>query len=160
MEITPLSSAVTWATFDVIKLLFAKGGSIERGQLRHHAAYRRHPAQADILEYLVDKVIKVNDIMYRNRMDNYNMQKNWPLGTPFHRAAKTGNLPGVKWLVEHGADPRIRDSLGQLPLNRAEAWDRPDVVEYLRPITEAAPEPGSQWTDRPPKCHSNARASR
>ena len=117
------------------------------GQLLHHAAYRRHPAQADVLEYLVYKGIKVNDIMYQNRIDNYNMQKNWPLGTPLHRAAETGNLPGAKWLVEHGADPRIRDSMGQLPLNRAEAWDRPDVVQYLRPTTEAAPEPGSQWND-------------
>jgi hypothetical protein len=37
--------------------------------------------------------------------------------------------------------------MGQLPLNRAKAWNHPDVVEYLRPITEAAPEPESQWTD-------------
>lgn len=85
--------------------------------------------------------------MYQNRMDNYNMQKDWSLGTPLHCAAERGRLIGAKWLVEHGGNPRIRDSLGQLPLHRAEAWSRSDVADYLRPITEAASEPDTQWTD-------------
>lgn len=88
LDLTPLSSAVESATFDVIKLLFDKGGSVRRGQLLHHAAYRTYQDQADVLEYLVDKGLKVNDIMYQNRMPNFSMQKNWPLGTPLHRAAE------------------------------------------------------------------------
>jgi ankyrin repeat protein len=144
LDVTPLSYAVEFATFEVIKLLFNQGGSIERGQLLHFAAYRKSADQAGVLAYLVEKGFNVNHIMYQNRMDNYNMQKDWSLSTPLHRAAERGQLIGAKWLVEQGGNPRIRDSLGQLPLDRAEAWSRSDVAEYLRPITEVASEPDVQ----------------
>jgi ankyrin repeat protein len=102
LDVTPLSYAVEFATFEIIKLLFNQGGSIERGQLLHYGAYRKSPDQAEALAYLVEKGLNVNHMMYQNRMDNYNMQKDWSLGTLLHRAAERGRLIGAKWLVEHG----------------------------------------------------------
>ena len=74
------------------------------------------------------------------------MQKNWSLGTPLHYAANRGKLDVVKWLLEHGSHPRIRDSLGQFAVDRAWARDHHDIVDFLRSITESASEPFEQFT--------------
>lgn len=147
LDLTPLSHAVEYAPMEVIKLLFEGGGSVKHGQLLHHAAYRDLNDQTEVLAYLVEKGIRLNDIMYQNRMDNYKMQRDWGLGTPLHRAAEMGRLEGAKWLVAHGANPRIRNSLGELPIDRAQLNGKSSMVEYLRPVTEQASEPGMQWTD-------------
>lgn len=112
-----------------------------------HAAYRILDDRIQVLEYLVEKGLSVNDIRYQNRPDYYDMQKNWSLGTPLHYSANRGKLDAVKWLLEHGSLPRIQDSLGQLPVDRAGTRGHYDVVEFLRPITESASEPSEQFTE-------------
>jgi ankyrin repeat protein len=91
-----LSAAVEYADFKIVKLLFDNGGSIEHGQLLHHAAYRTLDDRTQVLEYLVEKGLSVNNVRYQNRPDCYDMQKNWSLGTPLHYAANRGKLDAVK----------------------------------------------------------------
>ena len=69
------------------------------------------------------------------------------LGTSLHIAALNGKLDVVRFLVQHGAHPHIKNSFGDTPLECAEASKHDDVVEYLRPITAPASEPTQQFTD-------------
>ena len=147
LDITPLSMAVASAPFDVIKLLFAQGGSTEHGQLLHYAATRAQDDRLEVLAYIFDKGMPINDIMYQNSIQSYTTKKQIPLGTPMHFAAEAGKLDVVRWLIEHGAHPLIRDSIGSIPLGRAKAYNHRDVIEYLGPITASASEPPEQFTD-------------
>ena len=54
--------------------------------------------------------------------------------TPLHCAAKVGNLDMVQRLVEHGANFRLRNYLGETPLDQATDNDQYAVVEYLEQL--------------------------
>ncbi len=57
--------------------------------------------------------------------------------TPLHQAAWEGRVDAVRWLVEHGADPRVRDTAhASTPLGWADFNGKPEVVEYLKAHTE------------------------
>jgi ankyrin repeat protein len=53
--------------------------------------------------------------------------------TPLHTASLFGNLPAVKWLVEHGADINVLEEggAGHTPLHNAAYKGYAEVVQYL-----------------------------
>ena len=134
LDITPLSYAVQSATFDVIKMLFAHGGSIHKGQLLHFAAGRQLPDRLEVVTYLVNKGAPINDIMYQHDQGSIDLQFGVGLVTPLHGAASNGYLDVVQLLVEHGADLSILDSRGKSVLHRAEFHKHQDVVDFLHRI--------------------------
>ena len=146
LDVTPLSRPVSRASFSVIKLLFDHGGSIEHGQLLHCAAFRNADDRLEVFAYLFNEGAQINNIMYQNGLDYYMMQNLFALGTPLRDAASNGKLDVVMRLVEHGAHPLIKDSIGHIPLESAENKGLYVVAEYLRPITAAASEPTEQFT--------------
>ncbi len=62
----------------------------------------------------------------RSEMQGYNG------ASPLHLAALKGNLDIVKVLVDHGADPAQKNSLGGTPYNIAYENLQDDVAEYLK----------------------------
>jgi ankyrin repeat protein len=46
-------------------------------------------------------------------------------------AATSGDLDEVKLLLEHGADPNVKDNDGRTPLHYAADFDHPEVVKLL-----------------------------
>ncbi|NUR32729.1 MAG: ankyrin repeat domain-containing protein, partial [Gemmatimonadaceae bacterium] len=60
---------------------------------------------------------------------------NWQLSptglTPLMAAASADHLEVVQFLIEHGADPSMRDSNGFPALERAQRYGANDVVRYL-----------------------------
>lgn len=52
--------------------------------------------------------------------------------TPLMDAARKGHLPLVKLLIEHGANPLIRNKKGQLAIDLAQKAGHKAVVDYLR----------------------------
>ncbi|KAH0551572.1 hypothetical protein GP486_007210 [Trichoglossum hirsutum] len=120
LDITPLTIAVAQASFDIIKLLFNHGGTIEHGQLLHAAAARKASDRLDVIAFLLEKGADVNQIMYQNHLASYLYCKAFGLGTPLHEAARVGAYDVVQMLLEEGANPLITDSRGKLALQRAE----------------------------------------
>ncbi|KIX03847.1 uncharacterized protein Z518_07400 [Rhinocladiella mackenziei CBS 650.93] len=140
LDLTPLSYAVQYAPFDVIKTLFDYGGSIHRGQLVHYAVRRDQPDTLEVLAYLLNKGASINDVMYQNQMDSYRLQQAFGLGTPLHEAAQRGKLEVIRFLLEKGADPNITDSLGQTAVQRAEISQHPEVADFMRRTASILPQ--------------------
>ena len=57
-------------------------------------------------------------------------------GTPIMQACKYGQLEMVKYLVEHGADPMIRDTTGISPIRVSMLNKHSDVTGYLQDLTK------------------------
>jgi len=131
-DMTPLSFAVHNGTFEVVRLFFEHGGSVEHGQLLHHAVLRDTPDCAAMVSYLLDQGAPINETMYQNRPDN--LVRFWygRPGTALQRAAELGKWEVVNLLLERGADPSIRDNHGRLPVETAEEFGQDEVVERLR----------------------------
>ncbi|KAL9103918.1 MAG: hypothetical protein Q9163_001066 [Psora crenata] len=135
LDITPLSIAVLEAPFAIIRLLFHYGGSIKHGQLLHYAVKRDTSDRIDVLEFIISKGPSINSIMYQNRLDCYNQQKLFGIGTPLHEAAEDGKLDIVEILLSKGADPLIKDARGMLALERAQLAGHSVVVGHLLPLS-------------------------
>ena len=62
-------------------------------------------------------------------------------GHPLRTAASNGRPASVRRLLEHGADPRLRDGQGRTPIDLCRAGDTPghrEVETILAPLTEGA----------------------
>ncbi|EXJ77008.1 hypothetical protein A1O3_10165 [Capronia epimyces CBS 606.96] len=132
LDLTPLSYAVQYAPFDVIRTLFDHGGSIHTGQLVHCAVRRDQPDTLQVLAYLLNKGASINAVMYQNRPDSYQLQQAFGLGTPLHKAAQRGKLEVPRFLLENGADLNVVDSLGQTVIQRATIFRNPEVADFMR----------------------------
>ncbi|HNI94438.1 MAG TPA: ankyrin repeat domain-containing protein, partial [Leptospiraceae bacterium] len=51
--------------------------------------------------------------------------------TPLHNAAESDDLDTVKYLIEKGADIRIKDKDGNTPLHKAAESGELNIVKYL-----------------------------
>ncbi|KAL9594939.1 MAG: hypothetical protein Q9219_006745 [cf. Caloplaca sp. 3 TL-2023] len=139
IDVTPLSIAVRHASFDNIRVLFDHGGSIKHGQLLHFAVNRDLPDRLDVLEYLLNKGARINDVMFENSPSSYEQERLSGLGTPLNSAAKIGRLDVVDFLLSRGADPLIKDSYGKLPIDKAKYYGWSDVIDRLRPLSTSEP---------------------
>lgn len=102
----------------------------------NYAAWRELDDRVEVVEYLLAEGASINHIMYQNRLDCYRLREAFALGTALHDAAAVGSIDVVKTLVDAGADLRITDSRGEMPLQRAEKNHHFEVVQYLRPRME------------------------
>lgn len=141
LDLTPLSVAVSEAPFAIIELLFNHGGSIKHGQLLHYAVRRNTSNCLEVLKFILNKGPLINNVMYQNRLDCYELQKSFGIGTPLHEAAEKGKLDMIKILLAKGADPLIEDVRGELAIERARGAGYIEVVEYLLPLSVPSSEP-------------------
>ncbi|KAL8726161.1 MAG: hypothetical protein Q9166_006878 [cf. Caloplaca sp. 2 TL-2023] len=157
---TPLSISMWRAPFDIIGLLFDRGGprSIKQGSLLWYAVNRTLPDYMRVLEYLFGKgaATDLNKLKHHNRPD-LAYEDDWIIGrgTPLHTAARSGRLDVVKMFVSLGADPCIRSSTttarvseGRLPIDEArtqlrlgeKAGDFEGIIEFLEPLSHCTTE--------------------
>jgi ankyrin repeat protein len=138
---TPLTTAVEIASRDIIDLLFEHGGSIEHGQLIHAATRRKLPDCMEVIQMMLDKGCDINTIQYHNHELSYG---HWnlfmALGTPLHSAAEAGRIDVVKFLLDHGANPMLRDTWGALAIDRAKGKNHTEVVDLLESLSHSRPE--------------------
>lgn len=117
------------------------------GQVLHYAVRRDLPDQLDVLDLILSKQPPVNNIMYQEHLESYYSQRMFSLGTPLHEAAERGKLEMVVKLLDAGCNPLIRDSRGEIPLQRARKAGQDSVVAYLEPTTARAEPPAHQFTE-------------
>jgi hypothetical protein len=130
---TPVSDAVKTASLATINLLLQYHGSVEQGQLLHHAVQR--PSEGDrlqIVALILSKNPPINEVQFQSIPGIYAMYQAFDLGTPIYYAARTGHLDVVQLLGENGADQNIVSSRGRLPVDVAESRGYTDIVSYLR----------------------------
>jgi ankyrin repeat protein len=128
--------AVLRAPVHIIELLLSHGGTVSHGQLIHYAASREEDGRLKVLDLLLSrKATGLNEIMYHNSPESFNMFKDFGLGTPLHLAAEKGHIDVVQYLLQKGVDTDLRDSCGRLALDRAQRNKHSDVVELLRPFS-------------------------
>ncbi|KAK2763316.1 hypothetical protein FQN54_009952 [Arachnomyces sp. PD_36] len=136
-DCTSLSIAVRDASIAIIKLLFERGGSIERGQLLHYAAQRKGDDRVEVLQFIFAKnptfIGKtVNKIKDEDNPEDYCRNLFSGLGTPLHYAAREGFLDVVQFLLQNGADTQRQDPQGKIALDWAEYYGHEPVVEELK----------------------------
>lgn len=134
MDTTPLSIAVQNAPLRVIKILFEPLGSVQNGQLLHHAARRKFNDSGEICRYILERcgdAFGVNDTMYQHHAMSYESLKVVGLGTPLHEAARGGRPEAALVLLEYGADPMVLDSNGRTALEVATLHGNDAVAQCL-----------------------------
>lgn len=149
LDLTPLSVAVQGAPMDVIKLIFSRGGSVSFGQLLHYAVRRDIQDQDEVIRLILDKKPSINNVMYQG-LQCYFLQRVFGLGTPLHEAVQRGKLDIARILLDHGANPLIRDSLGKTPRDRAtklQSEVRDAAIELLDSYGASAHNESPQFTD-------------
>lgn len=136
-DFTPISMALYRAPFSIIKLLLDGGGSIERGQLLHHASQRVNSDRLEVVAFILDNggLQNINKTLYQDSLTDWVDEELFGLGTPLHGAAEDGALDVIELLLARGADPSIKDSKGLLPIDRARREGHQKAVESLFPLT-------------------------
>ena len=69
--------------------------------------------------------------MFQNYPESYEQEKYSGLGTALHSAARIGKLDMVQALLAEGADPSIKNSMGQLAIELAEYYGISEVSACL-----------------------------
>ncbi len=80
---------------------------------------------------LYDHTIQRLEILLANDADINIEDRFWRM-TPLHLAAQVGQKYVVEFLVNHGADTEIRDSIGRTALDIARKAGHHEVVDFLR----------------------------
>ena len=78
---------------------------------------------------------------------------------PLHEAAMRGNLPVIRLLLEHGADPNLRDTgYDATPAGWAEHHEQPEAYALLAPLEQPNTRPPEDPADALPGAGDPARA--
>ncbi|KAL8711202.1 MAG: hypothetical protein Q9220_004347 [cf. Caloplaca sp. 1 TL-2023] len=127
-----LDVAAVNASPAVFALLIARGAKIEDSDPLHSAAgeWEDVPGRVEMMNYLINKVeLGVNEIEKTSKVPP---SRQMGRGTPLHGAVWTGSKERVELLLKNGADPEIRNSLGETVLEWAERWELDEMVDFLK----------------------------
>ncbi|KAI9794097.1 MAG: hypothetical protein M1833_000462 [Piccolia ochrophora] len=119
-----LNNAADHSTVAVFDLLLERGAKMERSVPLHAAAISvedagRIPMMAHLLELGVD-INGSDDVWGPYRR-----------GTPLHHAVAEVHLEKVRFLLENGADPHLKNDWGMTPLERAEKRGYQPLLELF-----------------------------
>lgn len=135
IDLTPMSYAIQNATPELIEELLDRGGDVQKGELLQHALDRAEDT-IEVLGMLIDRGAPLNKNMYEHHDGSWRMFFFMNLGTPLHKAASTGKIDEVRYLLGRNADVTIKDVKGRTALECAEKEGFTEVVEILKSASE------------------------
>ncbi|KAG6844428.1 hypothetical protein H0H87_007030 [Tephrocybe sp. NHM501043] len=121
-----LDLAVINAPTEAVDALIAAGARINNTNALKVAAYY---GRNEMIELLLAKGAEINEIPDYPEMAQSERVEG--LGTALHAAAEAGHLPTVQLLLEKGADPSLKNSLGKIAAELAQEKNHTHVVDVL-----------------------------
>ena len=126
LEFTAFSSTVSNA-----RLLLQHGAVIIGTEAVQMAAEH---GRLDMVQLLIEAGGNPNAII-DSESPYYNYARTY--GTPLHNAVSGGHLDVAKFLLESGADIKMRDTAGNTTMMRAQAVNSADIIALLHTYNEA-----------------------
>ncbi|KAG5634703.1 hypothetical protein H0H81_001050 [Sphagnurus paluster] len=123
---TALDSAVMCGSADAVRLLLQHGARLHNTNALKVAAYY---GQTSMIELLLEAGADVNEVPDYKEM--LRAERVDGLGTALHEAANGGQREAAVLLLQRGADPNIKDSLGKSALDIARQKGHAAVAEVL-----------------------------
>lgn len=115
-----LDRAALHAPLETIKLLTLHGATIEPDSAALHAAAQGDaPDRISVMAYLLEHGADINGFAADIPAPS-EARRSGRKGTPLHTAYKWKSEEAKTWLLEHGADPTIKNAAGETP----EEWGR------------------------------------
>lgn len=124
-----LNCAASVATPEVFDLLLEYGAKIENSQPLHMAAASQEDSERiPMMEYLVGKGVDVNGSDEARGFQ--------AVGSPMFYAIRQGQVEKVRWLLGHGADPRLEGKGGATALGMAEQTEMEELIRIVKEALE------------------------
>jgi len=119
----PLGLAAFFAHPDTVRLLLSRGADVAQVARNPMKVQPLHAAAAgrsfEAVQLLVDAGAPVNG----------KQEKGW---APLHEAVRQGNVELVRYLLAHGADPKLQNDEGTSAIGLAAKEERHDILKLLK----------------------------
>ncbi|KAJ8114970.1 hypothetical protein OPT61_g3272 [Boeremia exigua] len=129
LDLTPLSFADRNASISTFRVLLDRG-SVNKGQLVHHAVERRTDTVA-VLDMLVAKGARLDELQYAKDSQSWDHESFKGLGTPLHVATQLGKIEVVSYLLNKQVNRDIRDSRNHTASDIAISMGYQDIANIL-----------------------------
>jgi len=123
---TPLHLAAFFGQTDAVRLLLARGATVDRNGTGWMTGTPLHAAASGSHAGVVRMLLGAGSDPNNRQRHGY---------TPLHSAAANGDLESIELLLEAGADPGATNDNGETALALAEREDDLVIVERLREAT-------------------------
>ncbi len=119
----PLGLAAFFAHPDTVRLLVSRGADVAQVARNPMKVQPLHAAAAgrsfEAVQLLVDAGAPVNG----------KQEKGW---APLHEAVRQGNVELVRYLLAHGADPKLQNDEGTSAIGLAAKEERHDILKLVK----------------------------
>jgi ankyrin repeat protein len=122
-----LDIAAMHATPEIAGLLLEHGAQLKGSHALKRATYY---GRLDMMTYLLAQGADINDIPESEYVADAERQAG--MGTALHEAVKNGQADAARLLLEKGANPDLKNSLGRTPLACALEKNNGDLVRLFR----------------------------
>ncbi|KAI7081341.1 hypothetical protein KC356_g9176 [Hortaea werneckii] len=136
---TPLMAAAEFGTLPCLQLLVDYGGDLERANPLQFAALRKDSGGLEVTDWLLSQHVNVNtQVSAMNAFSSESgLDRKYRVQTPLHVAVRCGSYAIAALLLEHKADPSLRDSAGMTPLDcLKEREDEEGVTDFSRWLSQ------------------------
>ncbi|ELR25728.1 FYVE zinc finger domain/Ankyrin repeatcontaining protein [Acanthamoeba castellanii str. Neff] len=147
--LTPLHEAAGKSLTDLVRLLVDHGANVNARDKFNNTPLRMCASNAQSFASLDSFKQTVQTLLDAGADINAGTTINT---TSLHSVVKWGNPDAVRFMLDHGADPNVRTTKGELPIDFAK---EPAIRALLEPVTKAAAK-----TDKPTNGPADAKGAK